>query len=291
MDITIFLQLLISSISVGSIYAIVALALVIPFKASSILNFGQGEMVTFGAYAALIFISHGLSYPLVFFLTLLVGVLFGCFIERIVIRPIMNAPEFTLVIATFAVGLIIRSAIRLYWQDNLFTIDPPFNRGSFIFLGVVINPQYIWVIFITLCLMVFLSYLFKYTHTGKAMRSVAQSHEASRLMGIHVEKILLLSWGLSTGIGALGGILLAPIVGINPEMGGLILKALVAATVGGFTSLPGAFIGGILLGLIETFSGAMLGSSFKNVTPFVLLVLFLLIRPFGLFGKEPISRV
>lgn len=291
MDTTIFLQLFISSISVGSIYAIVALALVIPFKASSILNFGQGEMVTFGAYAALIFISHGLPYPLVFFLTLLVGVLFGCFIERIVIRPIMNAPEFTLVIATFAVGLIIRSAIRLYWQDNLFTIDPPFNNGSFLLRGVVINPQYIWVIFTTLCLVFFLSYLFKYTHTGKAMRSVAQSHDASRLMGIHVEKILLLSWGLSTGIGALGGILLAPIVGINPEMGGLILKALVAATVGGFTSLPGAFIGGILLGLIETFSGAMFGSSFKNITPFVLLVLFLLIRPFGLFGKEPISRV
>jgi branched-chain amino acid transport system permease protein len=244
MDLTIFLQLLISSISVGSIYAIVALALVIPFKASSILNFGQGEMVTVGAYAALIFIGIGLPFPLVFVLTLLVGVLFGCLIERSMIRPIMNAPEFTLVIATFAIGLIIRSAIRLYWQDNLFTIDSPFSIGSFLFQGVVINPQYLWVIVCTLGLVIFLSYLFKYTHTGKAMRSVAQSHDASRLMGIHVEKILLISWGLSTGIGALAGILLAPIVGINPEMGGLILKALVAATIGGFTSLSVAFIGG-----------------------------------------------
>jgi branched-chain amino acid transport system permease protein len=291
MDFSIFLQLLISSISVGSIYAIVALALVIPFKASSILNFGQGEMVTVGAYSALILIGLGLPFFLVFFLSILIGVLFGCFIERAMIRPIMNAPEFTLVIATFAIGSMIRSAIRLYWQDNLFTMDSPFSSGSIIFSGVAINPQYLWVVFCTLCLVVFLSYLFKYTHTGKAMRSVAQSHDASRLMGIHVEKILLLSWGLSTGIGAMAGILLAPIVGINPEMGALILKALVAATIGGFTSLPGALIGGLLLGLVETFSGAIFGSSLKNVIPFMLLVLFLLLRPYGLFGKEPVSRV
>ena len=110
-------------------------------------------------------------------------------------------------------------------------------------------------------------------------------------MGIGVERVLMISWGMSAAIGALGGILLAPIVGINPEMGHLVLKALVAAVIGGFSSLPGAFVGGILLGLVETYSGAFFGSTLKNIIPFVLLVIFLLIRPYGLFGKPPVVRI
>lgn len=288
---SVLLQLLISGLSVGSIYAIVALALVIPFKASGILNFGQGEIVTVGAYAALVLVGFGISYWLVLPLTVLIGLIAGVAIERSLIRPIMAAPEFTIVIATFAIGLILKSAIRLYWQDNPFALETPLNTEPLHFAGVVLNPLYLWVVFCTLLLIGFLAYFFKHNRLGKSMRAVSQSHDAARLMGIGVERVLMISWGMSAAIGALGGILLAPIVGINPEMGHLVLKALVAAVIGGFSSLPGAFIGGILLGLVETYSGAFFGSTLKNIIPFVLLVVFLLLRPYGLFGKPPVVRI
>jgi branched-chain amino acid transport system permease protein len=291
MTITIALQLLISGLSVGSIYALVALALVIPFKASSILNFAQGELVTVGAYAALVLTALGLPYWIVLPCTIAIGFTIGLLIERTIIRRIMAAPEFTLVIATFAIGLIIKSAIRLYWQDNLFTIDNPLPYKSFKLSGVVINPQYLWVIVCTTGLVIGLAWFFKFSSAGKAMRAVSQSQEASRLMGVNVERILMASWGISAAIGAFGGILLAPLIGINPEIGHLVLKALVAAVIGGFTSLPGAFVGGLLLGLLETYSGAFFGSTLKNIIPFVVLVVFLLIRPYGLFGKAPLVRI
>lgn len=129
MTASVLLQLLVSGLSVGSIYAIVALALVIPFKASGILNFGQGEIVTVGAYTALVLVGFGMSYWLVLPLTVVIGLLAGIVIERGFIRPIMAAPEFTLVIATFAVGLILKSAIRLYWQDNPFALETPLNAA------------------------------------------------------------------------------------------------------------------------------------------------------------------
>lgn len=291
MTIAIALQLLISGLSVGSIYALVALALVIPFKASGILNFAQGEFVTVGAYSALILSAFGLPYWVVLPCTIFVGLLTGLLIERTIIRRIMDAPEFTLVIATFAVGLIIKSAIRLYWQDNLFTIDNPIPFKTFKLSGVVLNPQYLWVIGCTTALVCCIAWFFKFSPMGKAMRAVSQSQEGARLMGINVEGILMASWGISTAIGALGGILLAPIIGINPEIGGLLLKALVAAVIGGFTSLPGAFVGGLLLGLLETYSGAFFGSTLKNLIPFVVLVVFLLVKPYGLFGKAPLVRI
>lgn len=291
MTITIALQLLISGLSVGSIYAMVALALVIPFKASSILNFAQGEIVTVGAYAALVLTALGLPYWIVLPATIAIGFLVGLVIERTIIRRIMAAPEFTLVIATFAIGLIIKSAIRLYWQDNLFTIDNPLPFKSFKLAGVVMNPQYLWVIFCTTALVVCLAWFFKFSSLGKAMRAVSQSQEAARLMGVNVERVLMTSWGISAAIGAFGGILLAPLIGINPEIGHLILKALIAAVIGGFTSLPGAFVGGLILGLLETYSGAFFGSTLKNIIPFVVLVIFLLIRPYGLFGKAPLVRI
>ena len=291
MTIQIFFQLLISGLSVGSIYALVAVALVIPFKASSILNFSQGELVTVGAYAGLVLSQFGLPYWVVFPGAIVIGLAFGLMVERMIIRRIMSAPEFTLVIATFAVGLIIQSGIRLYWQDNLFSMDNPMPVSSMEVKGVVLNLQYLWVIFCTTALVAVLAWFFKFNRLGKAMRAVSISHQAARLMGVHVERVLMASWGLSGAIGAMSGILLAPIVGINPELGHLILKALVAAVIGGFTSLPGALVGGLVLGLVETFSGALYGSTLKNILPFLLLVLFLLLKPYGLFGKPPVVRI
>ena len=291
MTVTLALQLAIAGISVGSIYALVALAIVIPFKASGVFNFAQGEIVTFGAYSALILTQLALPYPVVFVGVLLIGVVGGMLIERMLIRPIVKAPEFTLIIATFAIGLLIKGALALRFGDSPASLDGPFGADPLLFAGLRFNPTALWIFACTLLVTFAVLAFFRYTRLGKAMRAVAISPEAARLMGIKVETVYRWSWAISTAIGTVAGLLVAPLIGINPEIGQLILRGLLAAVIGGFTSIPGALIGGLAVGLIETFAGVIVGSTFKNLVPFLLLMLLLVVRPQGLFGVAEIKRV
>ena len=291
MTATLAFQLAIAGISVGSIYALVALAIVIPFKASGVLNFGQGEMVTAGAYIALVLTTLALPYPVVLALVVLIGALGGIVIERALIRPIIRAPEFTVVIATFAIGLLIKGVISLRFGDSPAALDGPFGTDPLLLAGLRFNPTSLW-IFVCMLLVTFaVIAFFKYTRLGKAMRAVSINAEAARLMGIRVDSVWRWAWAISTAIGALAGLLVAPVIGVNPEIGTLILRGLVAAVIGGFTSVPGAIIGGIAVGLIETFSGVIVGSTFKNLVPFIILMLLLVFRPYGLFGVAEAKRV
>lgn len=278
------LQLALAGLSVGSIYAIVALALAIPFRASRVLNFAQGELVTLGAYIALVLTSYGLPYAVMVPATLLIAAAFGVLIERLFIRPIVDAPEFTLVIATFALGLIIRALIRIHWQDNTFFLPAPY-AGPALALGPLrANPAYLVMIGSTAVLVALLILFFRQSRLGKAMRAVAFNQTAARLMGIRVSTVFGSAWALSAAIGALAGLLLAPVIGINPELGHLIIKGLVAAVIGGFGSLGGAVLGGLLLGVLETYAGATFGAALKEIIPFGILIAFLLVRPQGLWG-------
>lgn len=291
MTVTLALQLAIAGISVGSIYALVALAIVIPFKASGVLNFAQGEIVTLGAYAALILTQLALPYAVVLVGVLLIGLVGGLLIERTLIRPIIKAPEFTLIIATFAIGLLIKGALALRFGDSPASIDGPFGSDPLLFAGLRFNPTAVWIFACTLLVTFTVIAFFRYARLGKAMRAVSINPEAARLMGIKVETVYRWSWAISTAIGALAGLLVAPLIGINPEIGQLILRGLLAAVIGGFTSIPGALIGGLAVGLIETFAGVMVGTTFKNLVPFLLLMLLLVVRPQGLFGVADIKRV
>jgi branched-chain amino acid transport system permease protein len=287
----IVLQLALSGLSIGSIYALVALALVLPFKASGVVNFAQGEIVTFGAYLALILSGLGLPYLAVVPLVLIGAAALGMVIERLLIRPIVHGPEFTLVIVTFAIGLIIKAAIRLHWQDNTFTLDAPFV-GPPIALGVLrLNPAYLVFIVSTVVVVAALFVFFGYSKFGKAMRATALDPIAARLMGVRIGSVFSAAWALSTMLGAFVGLLLAPVIGVNPEIGHLILKGLVAAVIGGFSSLGGAVFGGLLLGLLESYAGLFFGATFKNLVPFAVLILLLLIRPQGLAGASSSQRV
>jgi branched-chain amino acid transport system permease protein len=288
---TLFLQLAIAGVSVGAIYALVALAIVLPFKASGVLNFGQGEIVTFGAYAALILTQLALPYPVVLVSILLLGAVGGIAIERVLIRPIVKAPEFTLVIATFAIGLLIKGVISIRFGDSPNTIDGPFGAEPLVAAGLRFNPTALWICACTALVTVLVIAFFRYTHLGKAMRAVSVSAEAATLMGIRVESVYRWSWAMSTAIGALAGLLVAPLIGINPEIGQLILRGLLGAVIGGFTSVPGAIVGGLAVGLIETYSGVLVGTTFKNLVPFVLLMVLLVFRPQGLFGTAEVKRV
>jgi branched-chain amino acid transport system permease protein len=281
------LQLALSGLSLGSIYALVALSLAIPFKASRVLNFAQGELVTLGAYIGLVLTSYGLPYAAMVPATLLIAAAFGLLIERLVIRPIIGAPEFTLVIATFALGLIIRALIRIHWQDNVFFLPAPY-AGPAIAVGPLrVNPSYIVIIASTGALVALLVLFFQRTKVGKAVRAVSFDPTAARLMGIRVSTAFGSAWALSAAIGALAGLLLAPVIGINPELGHLIIKALIAAVIGGFGNLGGAVFGGLLLGVLETYTGATFGAALKEIIPFAILIAVLLIRPQGLWGTAP----
>jgi branched-chain amino acid transport system permease protein len=287
----IILQLALSGLSIGSIYALVGLALVLPFKASGIVNFAQGEIVTFGAYLALILSGLGLPYLAVVPLVLVGAAMFGMATERLLIRPIANQSEFTLVIVTFAIGFIIKAAIRLHWQDNTFSIDAPFVGPPLVLGALRLNPAYLVFILSTVVVVAALFLFFGYSKFGKAMRATALDPIAAKLMGIRIGSVFSAAWALSTMLGAFVGLLLAPVIGINPEIGHLILKGLVAAVIGGFSSLGGAVAGGLLLGLLETYAGAFFGATFKNLVPFGVLILLLLLRPQGLAGASSVRRV
>jgi branched-chain amino acid transport system permease protein len=287
----IIFQLALSGLSIGSIYALVGLALVLPFKASGIVNFAQGEIVTFGAYLALILSGLGLPYLAVVPLVLVGAAMFGMATERLLIRPIANQSEFTLVIVTFAIGFVIKAAIRLHWQDNAFSIDAPFVGPPLVLGALRLNPAYLVFILSTVVVVAALFLFFGYSKFGKAMRATALDPIAAKLMGIRIGSVFSAAWALSTMLGAFVGLLLAPVIGINPEIGHLILKGLVAAVIGGFSSLGGAVVGGLLLGLLETYAGAFFGATFKNLVPFGVLILLLLLRPQGLAGASSVRRV
>jgi branched-chain amino acid transport system permease protein len=195
----------------------------------------------------------------------------------------VDAPEFTLVIATFALGLIIRALIRIHWQDNVYFLPAPY-AGAVAIGPLRVNPSYLVIIGTTAVLVALLVLFFARTKLGKAMRAVSFNPIAARLMGIRVSTVFGSAWALSAAIGALAGLLLAPVIGINPELGHLISKALVAAVIGGFGSLGGALFGGLLLGVLETYAGAMFGAAFKEIIPFAILIAILLVRPQGLWG-------
>jgi branched-chain amino acid transport system permease protein len=288
---TLAFQLAIAGISVGSIYALVALAIVIPFKASGVLNFGQGEMVTAGAYIALVLTTLALPYPVVLLLVLAIGAAGGMVIERALIRPIIRAPEFTVVIATFAIGLLVKYAIQLRFGDSPAALDGPFGSDPLVVVDLRINRTSAWIFAAMLGVTFAVIAFFKHSRLGKAMRAVSINAEAARLMGIRVEAVWRWAWAISTAIGALAGLLVAPVIGVNPEIGALILRGLVAAVIGGFTSVPGAIVGGLAVGLIETFSGVLVSSTFKNLVPFIILMLLLVFRPYGLFGVAEAKRV
>jgi len=291
MPLTFYLQLAIAGVSVGAIYALVALAIVIPFKASGVLNFGQGEVATLGAYTALILTQSGLAYPVIALLVIVTGAVVGVIVERLLIRPIASAPPFTIVIATFAIGLAIKSAIQIHWGDTTFALAGPFGDDPVIVGGVRMNPTSLWIVFCTVAITLLLAAFFRFARTGKAMRAVAINPEAATLMGVRVNGIYRWAWAISATIGASAGLLVAPVVGINPEVGQLILRGLVAAVLGGFTSIQGAVVGGIVVGLLETFASITVGSTFKNLTPFIVLMLLLIFRPYGLFGARDVHRV
>jgi len=282
----------VSGLATGCIYALVALGFVLIFKATDVVNFAQGEFIMasgFMSYTLLIWC--GLPYWLVLLITIPLSGLMGVILERIVVRPIMDAPIFSIVIATIGASTIMRASAGIVYGYDVLPLPTIFSKDP-IRLGVFrFTMMDLGVIGSSLLIMLVLYLFFQRTKTGMAMRATAQSQVAARLMGVSVRRIFSLTWAISAGISGIAGVLIAPIIYLDPNLGVIGVKAFAGAVLGGFGNIPGAIVGGMLLGILENLSGYFFNAGIKQVSTYILLILVLILKPNGLFGAVATRKV
>lgn len=290
-----FFQQIVSGLATGGIYASLALALVMIYRATDVVNFAQGEMAMFSTYLAWSFLNAGLSYWVAFFATLCIAFVGGILIERAIIRPMENAPVLTIVIVCIGLMVIFNSLAGGIYSYVIQSFPSPFPKRPVKVGNIVFGLHDLGVIGVTFVLLLVLYLFFRHTDLGLAMRAAAQNRVSSRLVGIRVSWMLALGWGLAALFGAVAGMMVAPVVFLEPNMmGGIMIYAFAAATLGGFTSPGGAVVGGLLVGVAENLAGTyipFIGTELKLTVALMLILLVLLVKPSGLFGKAEISRV
>lgn len=292
-----FLQQVVDGAGNGAIYAIVALGLVLIYRSTHIVNFGQGEMAMFSTYLAWSLINAGTAYWLAFLVTIAISFAGGLVIERVLIRPVEHAPELTIVIVTLGLLLFFNSIAtwRYTGLNKTFPYPAGIRLDSWDIGGVFVKPHDLTVVVVLLVIMAALFGFFQFTKLGLAMRAVASQPESSRLVGINVGTMLALGWGLAAAIGSIAGMMVAPIVVLEPNfMAGVLIYSFAGATLGGFDSPVGAVVGGFLIGEITVLGGryvGFIGNELEIVLALVVILAVLVVRPSGLFGRVQLSRV
>ncbi len=290
-----FLQLLVSGIAVGSIYALVALGFVIIYKATGILNFAQGEIMMVGAYFCFsLVVGLKLPFLLSFLLTLAFSSLLGVLVHYSVLRPMIGEPIFAVVMITIGLAILLRSLTAIIWGTAYQSFPPSFSEEPISMGPLVLSHIHLWSILVSVLFLVVLFLFFKYSRMGVAMRATAQNHDFASLMGVSVQKIFALSWAISMIVSSVAGVFLAHINLLNLNLSYIGLRAFPAVILGGIDSIPGAILGGIIIGVVESLAGGYLDAiigGVKEVTAFAVLLLILMIKPYGLFGTEEIERV
>jgi len=282
----------VSGLATGCVYALIALGFVLIFKATDVVNFAQGEFVMASGFMSYtLLIGLGFPYGLVLVATIVLSGLMGVVLERVVVRPIMDAPIFSIVIATIGASIVLRSSAGIVYGYDVLPLPTIFSKDPVRVGFVRFTAMDVGVIGSSLVIMVALYLFFKLTKTGMAMRATAQSQTAARLMGVSVKRIFSLTWAISAAIGGVAGVLIAPIIYLDPNLGFIGVKAFAGAILGGFGSIPGAIVGGMLLGVIENLSGYFFNAGIKQVSTYILLILVLVIRTAGFFGAAPIRKV
>jgi branched-chain amino acid transport system permease protein len=288
------LQVLISGISQGCIYGLIALGFVLIYKATETVNFAQGELMMLGAFLGLTATAGmGLSYWAAIPVALIGMALVGLLIERATLRPILGQPAFAVVIVTIGLGYVARGAVTMvpFWGTETHTLPAPF-RDKIIRAGeLVISMEHVVIIAATMLLCAVLFLFFRYSRIGIAMQAASQNQLAAYYMGIPVRRLNGFIWAISAAVAALAGVLLAPITFVHVNMGFIGLKAFPAAVVGGFSSLPGAIVGGLVIGVVESLAGVYLPEGFKDVAAYVVVLAMLMVKPTGLFGESERKKV
>jgi branched-chain amino acid transport system permease protein len=288
------LQLLISGAAQGCIYGLIALGFVLIYKATETVSFAQGDLMMVGAFGGLAAMTM-LGFP--FWLAVPAAIvamgLFGVLLERAVVRPILGQPAFSIVMLTIGVGYVLRGLITMIPNigTDTHTLPVPYAGEVLRMGGLVVSAEQIVVISVTGLLCLGLFAMFRYSKLGIAMQASSQNQLAAYYMGIPVKRLNGLVWGLAAAVAAIAGLLLAPITFVHANMGFIGLKAFPAAVVGGFTSLPGAIVGGLIIGIVEAFSGFYLPEGFKDVAPYIVVLIMLVLKPNGLFGEKLRKKV
>ena len=286
------IQLLFTGLTVGATYSLAALGFSIIYNASGVINFAQGEFLMLGGMIAVFLTMAGAPLLLAIVAAVAITAIVGLLVEKFAIEPARGADVTAIVIITIGVSNIIRGAIEITLGKGAHAL-PHFSGDRPIgFLGAAILPQSLWVMAATLLVVVVTGWFFSRTRLGKGMLATSHNRMAAQLVGVDTERVLLASFGLSAALGAIGGVLIAPISTTSYDIGLMLgLKGFVAATLGGLGSGMGVVAGGLLLGLLETMTAGYVSSSYKDAVPFVLVLVILVFRPRGLFGLGPTTRV
>ncbi len=290
-----FLQQVVSGLATGGIYGSLALALVMIYQATDVVNYAQGEMAMFSTYLAWSMMNAGVPYWAAFFATLVIAFVGGILIERVIIRPVENAPILTIVIVCIGLLVILNSMAGWIYSYIMKPFPSPFPPKPIKLGNVVFGAHDLGAIGVTLIVLLALYAFFRWTTLGLAMRAAAQNPVSSRLVGIRVGWMLALGWGLAALVGAVAGMMVAPIVFLDPNMmSGILIYAFASATLGGFTSPGGAVVGGLLMGVTENLVGTyvkFIGTELKLTVALAMILIVLVVKPSGLFGRAAVQRV
>jgi branched-chain amino acid transport system permease protein len=287
-----WLQFVASGLTAGAIYALVALGFSIVFNASHAINFAQGEFVMIGGMSAVMLLALGLPLPVAVLLAIAAAVLVALVVEKVSIEPARHAGTVTLIIITIGVSLFLRGLAQLVWGKGVFRLPAFSGEQPIEILGATIVPQSLWVFGGAAAAVAALSWFYGRTLLGKAMRATSHNRIAAQLVGIDTRAVLFASFGLAAGLGALGGVLIAPIAFTSYDSGVMLgLKGFAAAMLGGLGSFTGAIAGGLVLGLLEGLGAGFLSSAYKDAIAFVVILAVLFFMPAGLLGGRGSERV
>ena len=288
-----YLTLLISGLVIGSIYGLIALGYSMIYKSSGLLSFVQGDILTIGAFLGLTFYSYlGLPFVVSLLLTVGIAVVFGFALEKGVIRPLLNKNVMTvyIVLATIAISYIMQNGAMVAWGSITLNFPQIFSVGTVKLGSIRVQPEAIMCIALGLLCMLLLHFYMTKTKLGTSMRAASMDAMAAESCGIDVSLSTGLSWGISAGLAAVAGMLIGPIYGVYTTLGAVIgRKGFAGAVIGGYGNMYGAMVGGIILGLVETFSASLVSSTYKNLIAYCLLLLFLLLKPTGIFNEKAVK--
>jgi len=292
----IFLQLLVSGFAVGGVYALIALGFVLIYKATSIINFATGEFMMIGAFIFYsIMVYAGIHAVPAFIGVMACAALLGFLVERLILRRMLGQPTISIVMVTIGLSSILLGVAEIIWGSDFKSFPAIFPRAPIIVGEIVVRSNIFYGFLISVGAVIFFTLIFKYAKVGVAMRATASDQMAAFSMGINVKSMFALSWALGAIAASLGGIIIGNIGGVSPDLGHIGLKIFPVVILGGLDSIAGAVVGGFIVGIVENLAGGYLDPIFrggvKDVAPFVVLVLILLFRPYGIFGKKEIERL
>ncbi len=286
-------QYLITGITIGSIYAMVAVGFNIIYNVTEIINFAQGEFVMLGGLIMVsLHVATGLPLIMAFPATVLLVTMIGVILDRVAISPIRRPTVLSLIIATIAASILLKGTAMFIWGKDSFDLPAFSGRNPIVIFGAVIQPQYFWVIGFLIIIVIALSIFFDRTIIGKAMNACADNPDAASLVGINVQKMILLSFALSAAIGAVAGITITPISLMEYDRGAMLaVKGFGAAILGGLGSFPGAIVGGLIMGTIESLGAGLISSGYKDAFALIVLLVVLFFKPSGILGSIEISKI